>query len=429
MLGAMPARAAAPLVDYELFGTVGQNGWYVGDVTIVWDVTLLNGPPPYDTENCGPTTFVDVDTTPAGVTETCTASNGDGTVMKTTSPPIRRDATKPNVTSMTPSRDPDQGDWFNHPLNVVAAGTDASSGIAACATASYSGPDSPTASVAGTCSDRAGNVSNPVTRVFRYDATPPEVDGITPARPPDFRDYFTSPVALAFSGHDQTAGIAGCDTVTYAGPDGPAAPVTGSCRDAAGNAASRTLSVRFDGTGPSFTSADARAGDSSAALAWRTSGEALSVRVERRPGPAAPLYEGEGLSFRDNRLRNGVRYRYLLIATDAAGHETRRELTVRPTSRLLAPGVAARPAKPPRLRWKKSPKARYYNVQLFRGKRKVLSAWPRRTRLQLRSAWRYDGRWQRLAPGTYRWYVWPGYGPRAERRYGRVLGNRTFTIR
>ena len=85
-------------------------------------------------------------------------------------------------------------------------------------------------------------------------------------------------------------------------------------------------------------------------------------------------------------------------------------LTVRPTSRLLGPGVGARPKRPPRLRWKRSPKARYYNVQLYRGKRKVLSAWPRRTRLQLHSAWRYGGRWQRLAPGTYRWYVWPGYG-------------------
>src|SRR6185295_19279344 len=162
---------------------------------------------------------------------------------------------------------------------------------------------------------------------------------------------------------------------------------------------------------------------------WRTSGDTRVVRVERTPGPSHPLYEGGASKFQDRRLRNGVRYRYALTAIDAAGHATRRVLTVRPTARLLAPGVDARPKRPPRLRWKRSPKARYYNVQLYRGKRKVLSAWPRRTRLQLHSAWRYGGRWQRLAPGTYRWYVWPGYGPRAERRYGRVLGTRTFTIR
>ncbi|HET7854951.1 MAG TPA: Ig-like domain-containing protein, partial [Gaiellaceae bacterium] len=101
----------------------------------------------------------------------------------------------------------------------------------------------------------------------------------------------------------------------------------------------------------------------------------------------------------------------------------------RTASALLAPRAGARVTSPPLLRWRRVPRASYYNVQLRRGSVKVLSAWPTRTRLQLRARWTYLGRERRLTPGTYRWYVWPGYGKPAQRRYGRVLGSRTFTVR
>ncbi len=71
--------------------------------------------------------------------------------------------------------------------------------------------------------------------------------------------------------------------------------------------------------------------------------------------------------------------------------------------------------------------ASYYNVQVFRGKRKILSTWPTKPRLRLRTRWHYGGQVQRLTAGTYRWYVWPGYGPRGRHRYGKLLGRRTFT--
>jgi hypothetical protein len=29
---------------------------------------------------------------------------------------------------------------------------------------------------------------------------------------------------------------------------------------------------------------------------------------------------------------------------------------------------------------------------------------------------------------VYRWYVWPGVGPRSANRYGPVLGGSTFTV-
>jgi hypothetical protein len=130
----------------------------------------------------------------------------------------------------------------------------------------------------------------------------------------------------------------------------------------------------------------------------------------------------------DRRLRNGRRYRYELRAVDAAGNLTVREATVRPGRRLLAPPAGARLTAPPVLRWTAVRGARYYNVQLFRGTRKVLSAWPRAARLRLEPAWRFGGRARRLTAGRYRWYVWPGIGRRSADRYGDRLGVRRFRI-
>jgi hypothetical protein len=82
---------------------------------------------------------------------------------------------------------------------------------------------------------------------------------------------------------------------------------------------------------------------------------------------------------------------------------------------------------PPRLAWRAAPGARYYNVQLWR-RGKIFSAWPATTVLRLRRAWTFEGRRYRLGPGRYRWYVWPGYGARSAKRYGRALGSSSFVV-
>ena len=97
-------------------------------------------------------------------------------------------------------------------------------------------------------------------------------------------------------------------------------------------------------------------------------------------------------------------------------------------SALLAPRAGARVTRPPVLSWRRASRARYYNVQIYRGRRKVLTAWPTRTRLQLKTQWKNLGRKERLTRGSYRWYVWPGYGAPSARRYGQLLGQSTFVV-
>ncbi len=88
---------------------------------------------------------------------------------------------------------------------------------------------------------------------------------------------------------------------------------------------------------------------------------------------------------------------------------------------ILSPAAGARLTAPPTLRWRSAPKARFYNVQVFRKGQKVLSAWPTRPRFRLHSQWKFKGRAYRLRPGTYTWLVWPGYGPPAQPRFGKLL--------
>jgi large repetitive protein len=98
----------------------------------------------------------------------------------------------------------------------------------------------------------------------------------------------------------------------------------------------------------------------------------------------------------------------------------------RPVTRspLTSPARGARLRTPPLLVWRAVPRARHYNVQLFRNGRKILSSWPTRPRLRLKAQWRFNGRTYRLRPASYTWIVWPNVGG----RYGRALGQSSFRI-
>ena len=275
--------------------------------------------------------------------------------------------------------------------------------------------------------DSTDTVQRTVT--ITLDQTAPVVTGVEPGRLPDHAGWYTHPVTFGVQGTDVTSGIASCEAPGYAGPDAREASFIASCRDRAGNAAARAFPLSYDATPPDPGPATATAGDHVVRLAWPAGATASVVRSPGIESAASvELYRGAGTGFTDRRVRNGDRYRYVLTLVDEAGNAASRELIGEPGPRLLAPERRAAVAGPPLLQWVPVRGARYYNVQLFRGKHKILSAWPRRPRLQLTPAWWFHGRYQRLIPGTYRWYVWPGEGRRAERRYGPRIGRRSFVI-
>ena len=262
------------------------------------------------------------------------------------------------------------------------------------------------------------------------DPTPPLLLGLRTNRPPDYSGWFTHPVGYGFTASDKTSGVASCTGGTYGGPDGERVRINGSCRDAAGNIGSGSFTLNYDATPPPAPRVSATPGNRKVALRWSTRDLVSATVLRWRTGhPVTVVFRGGGESYTDRRLRNGRRYRYAVIGVDRAGNRAETRVSAVPTSsRLLNPPRGARVHGPPTLVWKKVRRASYYNVQLYRGARKVLSTWPRGTKLRLRSRWRYAGRRQRLVPGRYRWYVWPGYGRRSAHRYGRLLGGSHFTV-
>ena len=62
--------------------------------------------------------------------------------------------------------------------------------------------------------------------------------------------------------------------------------------------------------------------------------------------------------------------------------------------------------------------ADYYNLIVWRDGRRVLDLWPASNRALLPRTWTYEGRSRALTPGRYLWFVYPGFGPKAQGRYG-----------
>jgi hypothetical protein len=268
---------------------------------------------------------------------------------------------------------------------------------------------------------------------LRVDMTPPSAKAIV-SRAADANGWYRAPLQVSFSGTDATSGVASCTDAAYGGPDTATAMITGTCRDNAGNvSAPARFAFRYDATPPALRALKATPGDDLVKLAWTVPADAVAVAVMRSPGTkgaaATVVHKGDGSSLTDHAVRNGRRYVYTLRALDAAGNLASTTAKATPGRRLLSPPRKAIVGGPPTLTWTPIRDARYYNVQLFRHGRKVLSAWPRRPRLALEESWRFAGRRHHLRDGSYRWYVWPGEGPRKDNDYGPLVGKRTFVVR
>jgi hypothetical protein len=412
------AQAAPTITPTVTAGTPGDNGWYRSDVTVQ---VVVQGA---TSSNCQA-----VYTFQANGSINCTATDGTFTVSLVQAFFI--DKVPPAVTSAAPDRAPNGNGWFNSPVTVTFSGADATSGIAACSQVGYGGPDTGGAAITGSCRDIAGNVSAPGSYTVRYDATAP---GVSPApdRGPDVNGWYNHPFSVAFNGSDGTSGVDGCSSASYSGPDNGSASVSGSCTDKAGNTGGASYGFKYDSTPPQLGGLSITPGNRRLGVRWQLSGDVAGLTINRLPvkrGAAnTVIYRGKAAhAFTDKKLTNGLRYKYTIVGADEAGNSTTIAGFAAPSA-LLTPRDAEKVKKPPLLKWAKITGAPYYNVQLYRGSKKILSAWPEGTKLQLPRRWTYLRTRYKLVPGRYRWYVWPGVGPRRNSKYGKLLGGSTFRV-
>jgi hypothetical protein len=416
-----------------------SNGWYHSPV----GVTFSGADPGSGSglAGCTSASYGGPDT--AGVTLSGTCSDQAGNVSAAaTSPAIKYDATPPAIHASL-SRGPDNGDWYNRPVDFTATATDNLSGSAGCTGGTVGGGGSGTA----TCRDNAGNVATAGVQI-KYDSGPPSVDSATFDRPPDANGWYNHAVRVTFHGNDGGSGIGPCTDTTYSGPDTSNTTVNGTCRDNAGNTASGTSpAFKYDGTPPKISNVAADWDDGTATLTWAASPDTTSIEIDRAPGASGPdpsaVFKG-GLvgRFEDTGLKNKVKYTYTINAFDEAGNKISDTVTIIPGAKLFSPARGAFVTSPPLLAWRAYPGATYYNLQVYYGVgkslrqlasvtvsgRKVLSTWPVKPKYRMQKTWKYKGKKRGLSRGHYRWYVYPGLGKRKANKYGPLIGSSDFFV-
>ncbi|HET8651560.1 MAG TPA: hypothetical protein VFM13_03210 [Gaiellaceae bacterium] len=243
--------ATPPLAAAVAGRPADANGWYNRPVA----VGFAGSDPTSGIQSCtAGQTYAGPDTQSIGFAGSCRDRAGNDSLPSTLT--IKYDATAPKVDGATPARSPDRAGWYNRPVAFAVQGSDATSGIDACPTLTYAGPDGTDAAAPAACIDRAGNVA---TRSFplRYDATGPHT-AATADRGPDANGWYNHPLTIGFAGQDPVSGLESCNPPErYEGPDGATVVVGGACMDNAGNVGLASLEVSYDATAPETTGAAA----------------------------------------------------------------------------------------------------------------------------------------------------------------------------
>jgi hypothetical protein len=318
-----------------------------------------------------------------------------------------------------------------------------------------------TTTVTCTATDASGNAQSSSFAVTVVDTTPPRLNVAAPVAVTGSGSVSASNSTIsAFLAAAQARDLV--DGVVAVQNDAPSSfaegttTVTFTASDRKGNVvvARSTVQVTRQATPPppppdttppgEVSQLKARELDGAVALSWALprDPDLDHVVVEQRIGldPPKIVYTGDGTDVTVRGLRNGVSHRFVAITYDHTGNASVGVAVVATPKEpmLLSPADGASVPVPTALVWKAVPGATYYNVQLYRlaadrttsarAAVKLLSSWPTTTRFTVRRSWTYRGRLIRLAPGTYRWYVWPGVGPRAKATYGALLGQSTFVV-
>ena len=271
------------------------------------------------------------------------------------------------------------------------------------------------------------------TKVLKIDADPPTGIAAQLSRGPDYKGWYNHPVSATWTATDATSGLASCSSLTYAGPDSSSATLAGSCTDNAGNSASASSALNYDATAPVLGKVRVDSKASSDLVHWASTSPSDTVLVQRwargNEKQQAVLFRGSGTAFADGKVAPGLEYNYAVQTFDQAGNASKRIVVAGLPKVLLLgkSGYVPRAAAKPILRWNRVHGAQYYNVQLYRGTKRVFAAWPAKSQLGLPAGWRWNGKRQRLSAGKYRWYVWAGFGARSFAHY-QTVGSAQFIV-
>ena len=265
-----PAETTPPTTTATPSPTPNVNGWNNTNVMVTLNATDNEGGSGvkeiHYAINSGPETVVSgnsasVTISAEGVTTlTYFAKDNAGNTEGAKDLTVQIDKTPPSIMGLrTPG--PNAYGWNNTNVLVTASGTDGTSGIDACTSATVSAEGTGQAVTVG-CTDKAGNSASVTMSGISIDKTPPTIVGTrTPA--PNGNGWNNTDVTVSFACSDNLSGITSCTPPTALTTEGANQSLSGKAVDLAGNSASTTVSgISIDKTPPELVARCAPPGGS-----------------------------------------------------------------------------------------------------------------------------------------------------------------------
>ena len=238
-----------PLITPNVAGTLGNNGWYVSNVTVSWTV-MDNESTITSQSGCG-TENVTSDT--GGVTFTCSATSAGGTASQSVT--IKREATAPTITLVARTAANANG-WNNSDVTVNWSCSDATAGAVAASVNQTVNGEGANQSATGTCTDNAGNSASNTQSGINIDKTAPTISAAATTAA-NGNGWYNSKVTVHFTCADALSGVT-CPTDQVLSSEGSAVASTAqTVSDLAGNtsAPSNVVTVKIDKTAPTISAA------------------------------------------------------------------------------------------------------------------------------------------------------------------------------
>ncbi len=287
-----------PIIQANVTGVAGTNGWYRGDVQLTWTVS--------DTESGFTSTgcaVSSVTSDTAGVTFTCSATSGGGSASSSVT--IKRDTVAPTLAFGNSSPAADEHGWRGAPVTVPFEAVDALSGVYSTSSPNPLSITESGNSVIGqvVVTDNAGNSGTFSTPAFNIDGTPPIVSMHVIGTRAGNSDWYRTDVQIVWGVLDPDSQVLtqDCDNVTLTTDT---AGTTYTCSGTStGGSVTQSVTIKRDATPPTLEwSAPSPAPN---AAGWFTSNveftfttddatSGVSGTSQSTPGPVIVTEDGPG---------------------------------------------------------------------------------------------------------------------------------------
>jgi hypothetical protein len=228
-------KTAPTSVALAVSGTLGANGWYTSDITVITNGTESLSTP----LTCTLPQHLNAETAGTAMTGSCT--NAAGLSTDATPVTVKIDKTPPSAALVVTAGVIGLNGWYTSSVTISTHGSDSVSAPVTCTADQVQGADTTGVTVNGSCTNAAGLSASATPRTVKVDKTPPTIT-INSDIADDGSYYFGFiPASGSCSATDVTSGppAPACALTGYETTVGPHT-LTAKASDMAGNVATRT---------------------------------------------------------------------------------------------------------------------------------------------------------------------------------------------